>query len=170
LYVLIMQQKLFALLLLILAMASFVSTYQFRANEDFLNDKIMELNGDSCVLSNGYCLHTDRNETPYFLGYFTSFGLVIAAFLVVYISFSKRSRAHHVVQKPVPAIAERELDEEEQAVFNLVQDSQGSVFQSDLVRKTEFSKVKITRILDRLETKGLIERRRRGMTNLIVRL
>ena len=41
------------------------------------------------------------------------------------------------------------------------------MFQSELVEKTGHTKVKMTRILDKLEAKGLIERRRKGMTNLV---
>ena len=37
-----------------------------------------------------------------------------------------------------------------------------------LMGKTDFSKVKVTRLLDKLEAKNLIERRRRGMTNAVV--
>jgi len=36
------------------------------------------------------------------------------------------------------------------------------------VEETGFTKVKITRILDSLEGNGLIERKRRGMTNIII--
>jgi len=62
---------------------------------------------------------------------------------------------------------EFDLAPEEKTVFELVQ-ATGTIFQSELVEKTQFSKVKITRILDRLEGKGLVERRRRGMTNVII--
>ncbi|MFH1229655.1 MAG: MarR family transcriptional regulator [Candidatus Aenigmatarchaeota archaeon] len=61
-----------------------------------------------------------------------------------------------------------ELDRDERAVLGKIIDSQGTLFQSDLVEKTGMSKVRVTRILDRLEGKGIIERRRRGMTNVIV--
>ncbi len=60
------------------------------------------------------------------------------------------------------------LNEEEKNVFEKIIESQGSIFQSELVDKTELTKVKITRILDKLEGKGLIERKRRGMTNIIL--
>ena len=60
------------------------------------------------------------------------------------------------------------LDNESKKVLGLIIDSQGSIFQSELVSKTNLSKVKITRILDRLEGKDLIERKRRGMTNVIL--
>ena len=42
------------------------------------------------------------------------------------------------------------------------------MFQSSLVNETKLSKVKVTRILDRLEGKSLIERKRRGMSNVII--
>ena len=45
---------------------------------------------------------------------------------------------------------------------------QKTVFQADLIEQTEFGKAKMTRILDRLEGKGYIERKRRGMTNVVV--
>jgi len=60
------------------------------------------------------------------------------------------------------------LDREEKLVFGKIIDAQGTIFQSDLANKTKFNKVKVTRILDRLEGKGLIERKRRGMTNVVI--
>jgi uncharacterized membrane protein len=42
------------------------------------------------------------------------------------------------------------------------------MFQSDIIEKTKLNKVKITRILDSLEAQNLIERKRRGMTNLVI--
>jgi len=60
------------------------------------------------------------------------------------------------------------LADDEKAVFEKVIESEGTAFQSDLVDKTQFHKVKVTRILDKLEGKGLIERKRRGMTNVVI--
>lgn len=60
------------------------------------------------------------------------------------------------------------LDEEERSIMNIVLREDGSVYQSDLIKETGISKVKVSRILDRLEGKGLIERKRRGMTNVVV--
>ena len=61
----------------------------------------------------------------------------------------------------------KKLSGDSKAVFDAVA-AEGTVFQSDLIRKTGFSKVKVSRILDRLEMTGLVERRRRGMANVIV--
>lgn len=60
------------------------------------------------------------------------------------------------------------LDEDEQAIMQVVLDADGSAYQSDVVKETGLSKVKTSRTLDRLEQKGLVERKRRGMTNLVV--
>ncbi len=59
------------------------------------------------------------------------------------------------------------LSKEEKVVVDLLQES-GSLYQSDLVKQTEYSKVKLTRILDKLEHNGVVERKRRGMTNIVV--
>ena len=60
------------------------------------------------------------------------------------------------------------LDEEEKRVMELVLANQGSIYQSDLLKETAYTKVKVTRLLDKLEGRGLVERKRRGMTNIIV--
>lgn len=60
------------------------------------------------------------------------------------------------------------LEGEEKAVFGAIAGSNGSMLQSALIEKTGLQKVKVTRVLDRLEGKGLIERRRRGMSNVVM--
>lgn len=62
----------------------------------------------------------------------------------------------------------RTLSTDEKKVFGKLIDAHGSIFQSELVEKTGFSKVKITRVLDKLEGRDLIERKRRGMSNTVV--
>lgn len=61
-----------------------------------------------------------------------------------------------------------ELDNEEKTIMNLLLENKGNMFQSDIIQKTNINKVKVTRILDSLEAQGLIERKRRGMTNIVV--
>ncbi|MCX6818455.1 MAG: MarR family transcriptional regulator [Candidatus Aenigmarchaeota archaeon] len=60
------------------------------------------------------------------------------------------------------------LGKDEKLVLGKIIEAEGALFQSDLVAKTGFSKVKVTRILDKLEGRQLIERKRRGMTNVII--
>ncbi|MFA6023390.1 MAG: MarR family transcriptional regulator [Candidatus Pacearchaeota archaeon] len=60
------------------------------------------------------------------------------------------------------------LDKDEKKVIDILIAENGAVFQSSLMEKMEIGKVKTTRMLDKLEAKQLIERKRRGMNNIIV--
>lgn len=65
-------------------------------------------------------------------------------------------------------IVAKTLKGDEKKAYELIIASQGTIFQSELVEKMGYSKVKVTRILDKLEGQNLIERRRRGLTNIIL--
>jgi uncharacterized membrane protein len=60
------------------------------------------------------------------------------------------------------------LDKDEKIVVKSIEAAEGSIFQAELVEKSGFDKVKVTRILDRLEGRQIIERKRRGMTNIVL--
>ncbi len=60
------------------------------------------------------------------------------------------------------------LDSEEKRLYQLLIDGNGTIFQSELVEKSGFDKVKVTRILDKLEGRQLVQRMRRGMTNVVL--
>lgn len=60
------------------------------------------------------------------------------------------------------------LESEEKKVVKLLQEENGGMFQADLMERLEIGKVKTTRLLDKLEAKQIIERKRRGMNNIIV--
>lgn len=62
----------------------------------------------------------------------------------------------------------KDFDDEEKNVFEKIIEAKGSILQSELVNTTGLDKVKITRILDKLEGRGLLERKRRGMTNVVI--
>ena len=60
------------------------------------------------------------------------------------------------------------LDNEEKNTMNLLLENKGNMYQMDIIEKTNLNKVKITRILDSLESQGFIERKRRGMANIVM--
>lgn len=62
----------------------------------------------------------------------------------------------------------RLLDEDEQHLYDIVLARNGDVPQGDLPPLTGFSKAKVSRVIDRLEQKGLVLRVRRGMGNRVV--
>jgi len=85
----------------------------------------------------------------------------------------------HLYRKPLPASgpapdAEKakkvleSLEGEEKEIYRLLIGEKGMAFQSKLIEGTGFGKVKVSRLLDIMENKGLLERKRRGMTNVVV--
>ncbi len=60
------------------------------------------------------------------------------------------------------------LFSDERALYDLVRAAKGQRHQADLVTETGFSKARVTRVLDRLERKGLLRRQRDGMGNLVI--
>ena len=60
------------------------------------------------------------------------------------------------------------LKDDEQKVFRAILDAQGIIAQSELTEITGVSKSNVSRALDLLESRGLVERRRRGMGNTIL--
>ena len=57
---------------------------------------------------------------------------------------------------------------DEKRIVSLIIDEGGTIFQSQLVDKSGYSKSKVSLILDRLEAKKILERKRHGMSNIII--
>ncbi len=105
----------------------------------------------------------------------TLFVVAIGIYLII---FGKEKSVVNPVVRPQIKLSEisrenyanvlKKLNHDEKKVLESVIDEKGSIFQSAVVEKTGMTKVKVTRILDRLEGKGLVERKRRGMTNIVV--
>jgi len=97
----------------------------------------------------------------------TSIVLMLAVILVgVYLIFFSDEKKFK--SKIKYSELRKKLNEDENIVLSKLVEADGTIFQSTLVEKTNFNKVKITRILDTLEGKGIITRKRRGMTNVVI--
>ena len=60
------------------------------------------------------------------------------------------------------------LNSEEKKIFFFIKENKDKgIYQSNIVKYFNFPKSKVSRILDKLEQNGIIERKRRGMTNII---
>ncbi len=93
---------------------------------------------------------------------------VIGGFGVFLVYKSGQTKKAHSQKRQELERSLKELDGDERKIYGIIESSDGVVFQSDIVEKTEFPKVKVTRLLDRMEHKGLVERRRRGMSNIVL--
>jgi len=104
-----------------------------------------------------------------------SFVVLIGIYLIFfgedgkfYLKSKKQSHKPRKVIKADYGRVMNELNVDEKKVLQGVISADGTIFQSELVEKIGFTKVKVTRILDKLEGKGVLERRRRGMSNVVI--
>ena len=123
--------------------------------------------GESCPMWGTLDFQTNVSMAVMF------FVAVIGLYLIVFGEekpVSQTRERHEKVKPKKKDYSEilKDLDEDQRKVLQAIIDEDGTIFQSSLVEKTELSKVRMTRILDRLEGKNLIERKRRGMTNVVI--
>ena len=126
---------------------------------------------NSCLIQHGDVQSCEMYNS---VNYQTYFALGIAGVLVLVsllLVFSKPNEKI-IVKKIKEHKIEKKIDlssfrPEEKQAYNLVKEN-GAMFQADLIEKTGFSKARMTRIIDKLEGSGLVERKRRGMTNVVV--
>jgi uncharacterized membrane protein len=102
----------------------------------------------------------------------TSISLAVAGlvFLIgLFLIFSKESE--RIIIKKVKGRRKKidlsGLDSIERKAVEILQ-REGAVFQRSLMEQLEIGKVKMTRMIDKLEAKEIVERKRRGMNNIIV--
>jgi uncharacterized membrane protein len=135
------------------------------------NNAMKEIVVTSC--GEAHALVCPMNETIKEQTYL-SLSIVAVLFIIAFVLVFSKPKEKIILQKikVKEKIAKKEIDtsglrKEDKDVLQIVQASK-TIFQADLIEKTGFGKAKMSRILDRLENKGIIERKRRGMTNVVV--
>lgn len=97
---------------------------------------------------------------------------IVAIILVIGLVIMFNKPKERIVVKKIKERRKRidlsKLDNDEKRVINLLVKEGRAMFQSSLMEKLEIGKVKATRLLDKLEAKQFIERKRRGMNNIVV--
>ena len=61
----------------------------------------------------------------------------------------------------------RLLSGDERRMFKAIMDAGGAALQKDLIKNTKMSNAKVSRVLDRLQEKGVISKARHGSTNMV---
>jgi len=99
-------------------------------------------------------------------------GILIAiVFIIGLVIFFSRPKERIIIKtkkEKKKVIDKSKLDKNEKQVIDTLQEENGAIFQGTLMEKLGIGKVGITRLLDKLEAKQLIERKRRGMNNIVV--
>lgn len=116
----------------------------------------------SCGCAPGSCPMAENLPVPSYVGYTITLLLALTGVFLL-LKGEQPSVPRKDWSKNLKALG---LDERK--LYQMVIDTEGVMFQSDLVEKSGYTKVKVSRLLDRMEAMGLLERRRRGMTNIVV--
>ncbi|MBD3247083.1 hypothetical protein GF378_00500 [Candidatus Pacearchaeota archaeon] len=102
-----------------------------------------------------------------------SFAIVLIVLIVgVVIMFTKPDEKIIIKTKKIKPkkkkIDKSKLGKREKKAVEILEKENGAIFQRALMEKLEIGKVGMTRLLDKLEAKQLVERKRRGMQNIVV--
>lgn len=117
--------------------------------------------GISCSIESCpfYSEHNSSEKFILFMGLLVAF----MAGVGFYLSLTK---AEKIIEQKQYDISK--LNKEEKEVFFFIKENkEKGVYQSKIVEHFNFPKSKVSRILDKLERLEIVERKRRGMTNLI---
>lgn len=142
------------------------------------HNTLIGIAGETCSIQGPSCPHLQESNQQLtinliILGIMVLIGLYLIFFgqeekiVTKLMRVQEQIKPNKISKKNYQKIMES-LTDDEKKILGIVIDAQGSVFQSELVSKTGMGKVTVTRILDRLEGKNLIERKRRGMTNIVI--
>ena len=71
-------------------------------------------------------------------------------------------------EKTAQVVDLSKLEEDEKKVYEMLKAANGSMFQGDVIKQLGYTKVTVSRLIDKMEMKGVVERKRRGMSNLVV--
>lgn len=171
-----MNKRQIGIFLIILGMLAALFVYGTKLKEDRNIDLLIELQGGSCYLADGTCLHDDRDYTLYIIGFVISLSMIV---LGIYLFlFDKTENMILDSQKQVAsqlneAKKSKEFDaflsgfdEDEQKVLKAVRAEEG-IKQSTLRYRTGMSKTALSLILKKLEQKKVVIRKKSKKTNEI---
>ena len=130
------------------------------ALKDIVTLSCGEAHGVSCPMNN-----TVNQQT--YLALAIVGVLVVLSFVLIFTKPKERIVVKKV-KEPRRKLDLSGLEREEREVVELLIKEGRAMFQSDLMEKLDIGKVKMTRLMDKLEAKQFIERKRRGMNNIIV--
>ena len=127
------------------------------------------------VTANCTLIHGDTKTCPMFDTIRTqtgiSLGIIGVVAIIGFVIMFQKPKEKIIIKKikdKKKRLDLKDLDKDEKKVVDLLVNEGNAMFQADLMEKLEIGKVKATRLLDKLEAKQLIERKRRGMNNLVV--
>jgi len=130
------------------------------------NSALVTIVGTTCNMGSS-CTMYDTIRTQTWLSLSIAGVILIIGLFIMFIKPKEKIIVKTVKEKKKKPNLDG-LENNEKKVIEILQKENGAIFQSTLMEKLEIGKVGITRLLDKLESKQLIERKRRGMNNIVV--
>ena len=162
-----MNQKQIGIILIIAGIVLAGLIYTIDSRQRILIEKIVGEQG-SCFLTDGTCLHENRNLTLFIMGGVISFSLLIFGVYLLVFDKTQKVLAEHQV-KVSSALREASKKDEfnaflagfsddEKGILKAVKEQEG-IHQSTLRYRTGISKTQLSLLLNSLEKKGIISRK-----------
>ena len=166
-------------MLIVVGILLVISVFMIKANEDKIIKDYIEVQG-SCYLSDGTCLHDDRNMTGYIIGWILGativmLGLYLLLFDKTQEMMEKSQKAMEENQKDfIEKVSEDKKSKEFEAflsafnnkrkkIIRTIKDNE-RITQSTLRFKTGLSKAQLSILINDLEKNNFISRKAKGKT------
>jgi len=174
-----MNQRQIGIALMIFGILTAITTYLIWEKENFyIREHIAEQG--SCYLTDGTCLHEDRNYSVYILGSAISLSLILlGVYLIFFDNTQKMLAEQHITIASALENAKKQdkekdefnaflagFDEKQQLVLKAIREQDG-IQQSTLRFRTSTSKTALSQMLSSLEERGFIKRESFGKTNKV---
>lgn len=134
------------------------------------NNTLMDAVKNSCLIQHGDIQSCQMYDSVNYQKYFALglVGILIIVSLVLIFSKPKEKIVVKKFKEKKKKLDLNGLDSREKEIVKILENENGTIFQAELMEKLGIGKVGITRVLDKLEAKQIIERKRRGMNNVVV--
>ena len=134
------------------------------------NNALSESVRNSCLIQHGDVESCEMFDSVNYQKYF-ALGIVSLLIIIGGVLIFNKPKEKIITRKikePRKKINLDSLELREREIVKILQEENGTIFQATLMEKLNVGKVGITRLLDKLEAKQIIERKRRGMNNVVV--
>lgn len=159
-----MKEKHLGILLIGISIALFLTSLSYTT-------ELRKIQSDQCQEAcgaemGGECPHSDGYPLQTYIAFTIT---LIIGVVGGYLVFKSRKFEEKVSEreKEVQETMD-DLEEDQRKIYKLIMDSEGAIYQSEIVEETDFSKAKVSRLLNKMEGKGVITRRKKGRTNLVI--
>ena len=172
----VMNKKQIGIVLIIIGVILAGTTYIMKVREDNSINAIISIQGGSCYLPDGTCLHEDRSFLPYILGGTLSAAIIILGIYLIFFDKTEKilekSREEFKAEvkeskkaKEFEAFLEGFTDDEKKVIEAI--HAQEGILQSTLRYKTGISKTGLSIMLKSLEERDIITRTEEGKSNKV---